>query len=96
MAWTYDLKTDLRYQQGKEEGIEKGIEQGIEKGIEKGEEKKATVFVENLLLTGEFSDEKIASLAAVNLEFVKKVKERLKLEGKITLPQTKNGAANGR
>jgi len=43
MPIMYDLKTDMRYQQGHEEGlmdgIEKGIEQGIEKGIEQGIEK---------------------------------------------------------
>jgi len=51
MPITYDLKTDLRYQQGREEGLvdgvikgikeghEKGFTEGIKKGIEKGIEK---------------------------------------------------------
>ncbi len=34
MAFAYDLKTDIRYLEGREEGIEEGIEKGIEKGRE--------------------------------------------------------------
>ncbi len=39
MPITFDIKKDIRYQQGIEEGIEQGIEEGKEKGIEIGVEK---------------------------------------------------------
>ena len=53
------------------------------KGIEKGQkeiEKKSYLFVRNLLLDSDFTKEKIALLADVPLEFVKKVKLALELE----------------
>ncbi|MEK7257735.1 MAG: hypothetical protein AAB316_23460 [Bacteroidota bacterium] len=95
MAWTYDLKSDLRYKQGwqegkligklatKLEGKPDAIAEGIEKGIDIGEEKKEKLFVENLLLQSEFSDKKIASLADVPLAFVQKVRSRLEKKGKL-------------
>ncbi len=49
----------------------------MEKGIEKGKLEKAHIFVINLLEEKLFSDNKIASLADVTVEFVEKVKAEL-------------------
>jgi len=65
MALTYDIRTDLRYLQGKEEGELKGIE------------KKEYDFVTALILKKTFSDEEISSLVGVQLAFVQRVKTEL-------------------
>ena len=52
--------------------------EGREEGIELGIEQAATTFVKNLLNESEFTDEKIASLANVTVEFVNEVKDDLK------------------
>jgi predicted transposase/invertase (TIGR01784 family) len=59
---------------GREEGIEIGIEKGREEGIEKGRQEERRAFVENLLSQTEFSDEKIAGLANVSVDFVNKIR----------------------
>jgi flagellar biosynthesis/type III secretory pathway protein FliH len=70
-------------QEGKEEGlaegIEKGIEMGMEKGLEQERENSSRLFVVNLLKDGNFSLEKIASLANVTVDFVNKIKKALKI-----------------
>ena len=53
-------------ERAKREGIEQGIEQGIEKG--------KAIFVERLLNSTDFSDEKIAAIVGVTIEFVRKIK----------------------
>ena len=52
-------------------------EEAMEKGIEKGAKKASLLFVENLLKGTDFTPKKIASLANVSLDFVKKVKASL-------------------
>ncbi len=67
-----DIETDTLYLRGKEQGLEQGLEQG--------KEQKTYIFVRNLLLITEHSDETIALLADVTIEFVEKVKMSLELE----------------
>ncbi len=66
----YDIETDSLYL--------KGTEKGIEKGIEKGRQQEAAVkdhlFVRNLLLDTDFSDERIALLASVTIAFVQTIR----------------------
>lgn len=56
---------------------EEGMEKGIEKGMEKGTFSKSYTVVKNLLKLEKFSIAEIASIAEVDEEFVKKVKEEL-------------------
>ena len=65
MAFTYDLQTDIRYNQG------------ISQGISQGEEKKAVVAIKNMLVA-KFPFEQIASIVDVTYDFVKKVADSLK------------------
>jgi hypothetical protein len=55
-----------------------GIEEGFEKGIEKGAEEKSIAFVKSLLANTDFNDEKIAAVAYVTVDFVKKIKASFK------------------
>jgi hypothetical protein len=48
-----------------------------QEGVQEGEQKASRLFVENLLKGSDFPLEKIASMANVSLEFVKKVKKEL-------------------
>lgn len=57
--------------------IRKGLRQGIEQGIAKGEEQKSYEFVRNLIQSTTFTEAKIASLAVVSTDFVKKVRADL-------------------
>jgi flagellar biosynthesis/type III secretory pathway protein FliH len=65
-------------QVGKEEGLAEGLEKGLEQGMEKGRESSSRLFVENLLKDGSIPIDKIASLANVTVDFVKKIKKDLK------------------
>lgn len=69
-------------EQGIEKGIEKGLEQGIERGreqgLEKGLEKGKTIAVRNLILKMGMSDDQAADIAEVSVDFVKKVRRKLK------------------
>lgn len=69
----YNIEKDYLYNKG----ILKGIETGIEKGIEKERIEKNASFVKNLLLNTDFSFEKIAQLAAVELSFVENIAKQL-------------------
>lgn len=51
-----------------------GREEGIEIGVEKGRAEERQTLVENLLSQTEFSDEKIAILANVTVDFVNEIK----------------------
>lgn len=57
-------------------GLKEGIEQGIEKGLEKVKE-KTYLFTKNLLENTDFTEEKIASFADVEIKFVREVKKSL-------------------
>ena len=65
-------------QEGREEGREKGREKGREEGMEMKERQKNSDFTKSLLLQTDFSDEKIANLAGVEVEFVKEMREKSK------------------
>jgi DNA-dependent RNA polymerase auxiliary subunit epsilon len=67
MPIRFDYETDTLYLKGAEKGIVQGIE------------KKNSVFVRNLLLTTDFSNERIALLADVTVEYVQKARLELKL-----------------
>ena len=54
------------------------IEMAKQEGELKGSQKQQIFFVENLLRSTDFDDEKIASLAGVPAAFVEEVKKKLK------------------
>ncbi len=72
----YDIETDSLYLKG----TQIGREQGIEQGIEQGKKEQAYLFVRNLILNSDvvhYSDEQIARLADVTIEFVQQVRLEL-------------------
>ena len=62
MPITYNLETDVRYQQG----------------IEKGAQEKAEKMIRSLLQSGLLTDEQIAQVADTSLERVKAIKKQLR------------------
>jgi predicted transposase YdaD len=60
-----------------EEGLKKGMKEGRIEGRKEGQYEKGVEVVKNLFATGENSIAKIASIAGVTEEFVRKVKESL-------------------
>ena len=78
MALDYDIRKDLRYQQGMQKGLEEGLEKGLEKGLEEGLEKKQDKMILALLKIGKLSMEEIANASEVSLEYVKEIAEELK------------------
>ncbi|WP_316815377.1 hypothetical protein [Pedobacter nyackensis] len=54
-----------------------GIEKGFEKGIEKGEARKSHDVVENLIIKLTLSDQQVADVAEVSVDFVKKVRQEI-------------------
>ena len=72
MALTYNIETDVRYQQG----IEKGREKGIEEGIEKGKEAEKEEMILAMLQSGLLADEQIAQLADTDLKRVQRMKKQ--------------------
>lgn len=77
MPITYDIKSDLRYQQGREQGIEQGREQGIDQGRELEAAFKTRKFVINLIEFGYEDDALIANLSDTTIEFVQSVRKEL-------------------
>ena len=67
MPLVYDMKKDVRFNQG--------IKEGIEKGVEKGVLLKDQRLVIHLLKKGTFSLETIADLACVDIDFAKNTKK---------------------
>lgn len=61
----FNIKEDIRYQQGVAQGINEGIEQ------------EKMVLVKNLLLKTDFSIEKIADIAEVSISFVMEIRKSL-------------------
>ncbi|HEU0228746.1 MAG TPA: hypothetical protein VFQ86_13485 [Arachidicoccus soli] len=59
---------------GREEGLEEGMEKGLQKGIQKG---KAEV-VSNLIVKMGMTDAQAADIAGVSVDFVKKVRRKIK------------------
>ncbi len=80
MAITYNLKNDIRYKQGLEKGMERGLEKGLEKGVQAGHQKAtieiSTKVVLNLLANTDFSNEKIADMVNVSLDFVASLRNK--------------------
>ena len=66
MALTYDIKKDVRYQQGKEEGKQEGKE-------EKEEE-----IILALLKSGLLTDEQIAQTTGASLKQIQRIKASIK------------------
>ena len=62
----------------RKEGLQEGREEGREEGMEMKERQKNGDFTKSLLLQTNFSDEKIANLAGVEVEFVKEMREKNK------------------
>ena len=56
------------------EGLEEGREQGLKRGREEGERSRDLAFVQSLIRNTDCDDEKIASLAAVDVRFVRKIR----------------------
>ncbi|MCC6724766.1 MAG: hypothetical protein IT258_09670 [Saprospiraceae bacterium] len=90
MAFTYDLKTDIRYKQGievgkakgKKEGIAVGKAEGIEIGMNKGEIKKATTAATKMLKTKRFTAQEIADFLDVQLDLVVAIQQKLESKAK--------------
>ena len=59
--------------------LERAEKRGIEKGREEAREASAYIFVKNLLIDTNFDNEKIASLASVDVSFVQQVREEIGL-----------------
>ncbi len=55
------------------------LERAERRGIEKGREEIAYIFVKNLLIDTNFDNEKIASLASVDVSFVQQVRAEIGL-----------------
>jgi predicted transposase/invertase (TIGR01784 family) len=76
---TYDLETDIRFQQGIQKGIQKGIEKGIQQGIEKGIEKgKLETKIEAILgmLSLNLPIDIIAKAIGVSEEFIIQTRDK--------------------
>jgi predicted transposase YdaD len=75
---------EIRYREAKEQGVlegrAEGRTEGVLEGIAEGLQKAKRELVENALKQTEFSDDKIASLANVTVEFVNKIKKDLKIK----------------
>lgn len=74
MGLIYNITEDYLYREGLEKGIEKGREEGMERGVEK--EKKEMVI--RMLTDKTLSMEKIAQLADVTIDYVRKVAKESK------------------
>ena len=75
MPIIYDIENDYLYKKG----TEKGIEKGIEKGVAQTTEKKNYLFVVALCEDKDihYSNEKIASLVGVSVDYVEKIRKEL-------------------
>ena len=58
--------------------LERARKEGLEKGLEKGMEKGKTEVVKNLILKMAMTDAQAADIAGVSVDFVKKVRKKLK------------------
>lgn len=74
MALKIDIRKDPFYEKGKIEGKLEGKAEGIAEGIEE----KSREIVINLLKNTSFTDEKIALLSAVSLDFIREIRKSIK------------------
>ncbi len=83
MPIEYDLKTDIRFLQGKEQGFDEGEQVGLEKGEQIGLEKGEQIGLEkgayNLLKEG-MTIKKVAQLMGLSIYKVRKIKEKIAKE----------------
>lgn len=70
-----DISINNIYPMGIREQI---LEMREQKGLREGRTERDNIFVENLLRTTDFPDERIASLTAVSIDFVKEIREKMK------------------
>lgn len=86
MAFTYDMKTDIRFKQGievgKAKGKKEGLTEGIEIGMTKGEIKKATTAATKMLKTKRFSNQEIADFLDVSIDFVVALEQKTEAKPK--------------
>jgi predicted transposase YdaD len=75
MPIVYNLETDIRYQQGKG----KGKEEGIEVGIELGEGNQKLKSIKNLIRSKLLTNQQIAAIEEVAVEFVENIERELNL-----------------
>ena len=68
---------DRERRMARKEGREEGIEEGIEQGMDIKEKEDKTNFTKNLLQQSDFSDEKIALIVGVDMEFVEEMRASL-------------------
>ncbi|TAN14818.1 MAG: hypothetical protein EPN37_11240 [Chitinophagaceae bacterium] len=64
--------------EGLEKGILKGRKEGLEEGLEKGKLEGKIEEVKNLLIKMAMTDTQAADIAGVPVDFVKKVRKKLK------------------
>lgn len=81
MAFTYDMKTDIRFKQGvevgKKEGKAEGIAEGKAVGLTEGEIKKATTAATKMLKTRRFTVQEIADFLDVEQTLVLSIQQKL-------------------
>ncbi len=76
MPIIFDIRRDLRYQQGRREGKAEGKAQGKILGMQKAAKEINTRFVKYLLDYTNHSVEEIAELVKVSTDFVLSVKDK--------------------
>ncbi|MGJ7030139.1 flagellar biosynthesis/type III secretory pathway protein FliH [Niabella hirudinis] len=62
---------------GTAEGMEKGIQKGMAKGRTKGLEEAKSDYIRNLIVKLNFTDQQIADLTEVSIDFIKKIRTSL-------------------
>jgi flagellar biosynthesis/type III secretory pathway protein FliH len=61
-------------QQGIEQDIKRGIEKGLERGVEQGSDAKSYAIIKRMIDRNGWSDEVIADLVEVTVDYVKEVR----------------------
>lgn len=72
-----DRERRMARKEGREEGREQGREEGREEGMSIKEKEDKKTFTVNLLTQTDFSDEKIALLVGINIEYVDEIRASL-------------------
>jgi flagellar biosynthesis/type III secretory pathway protein FliH len=65
-------------ERARKEGLEMGLEKGLEKGIQKGKAEGKAEVVSNLIIKMGMTDAQAADIAGVSVDFVKKIRRKLK------------------
>lgn len=82
MAFTYDMKTDIRFKQGIEVGKKEGKAEGKKEGLTEGETRKATTAATKMLKTKRFTAQEIADFLDVQIDFVVAIQQKLESKAK--------------